>query len=240
MQPLKAQTGPAPLRLGCQSPSVRAAPGAAVGFGQGIPRQPYAQGHAVQPLSYGLSSSKPGFDRMQSNAKPQCTVTTGLPSSSAVSVHSTSQALFAQTDARLREPISLSNAKTGFLGASGFSTALGPFAAQNSLAKPLQLLGSTADMSHERAHLSSSMPSFMDSVAAFTEGFTLTHSTDGLDDWGLTTDLRHHKSSGAVEAFEIVQYELGLSASELSDDTSEQIWKVPEDMLMDSPSAFQY
>jgi len=56
----------------------------------------------------------------------------------------------------------------------------------------------------------------------------------------LTTDLRHHKSSGAVEAFDIVQYESGLSASDLSDDTSEQMWKVPEDMLMDSPGAFQY
>ncbi|DBA85634.1 TPA: hypothetical protein ACH3X1_005211 [Trebouxia sp. C0004] len=235
MQPLKAQTGPVPLRLACQSPSVRAAPGAAVMSGQGIPRQPYAQGHAVQPLSYRLSSSKPGFDMMQSSAKPQCTVTTGLPSSGAAPVHSTSQALFAQTDA---EPIPVSNAKTGFLGASGFSTALGPFAAQGSLAKPPQLLGSTADTSHERAHLSSSTPSFMDSVAAFTEGFTLPHSTDGLDDWGLTTDLRHLKSLGAVEAFEIVQYESGLSASDLSDDTSEQIWKVSEDMLMDSPGAF--
>ena len=241
MQPLKAQTGPAPLRLGCQSPSVRAAPGAAVVSGQGIPRQPYAQGHAVQPLSYGLSSSKPGFDMMQSNAKPQCTVTTGLPSGSAAPLHSTSQALFTQTDARLGEPIPLSNAKTGFLGASGFSTAPGPLAAQGSLAKPPQLLGSTAEMSHERAQLSSSMPSFMDSVAAFTEGFTLSHSTDGLDDWGLTTDLRHHKSSGAVEAFEIVQYQSGLiSASDLSDDTSEQMWKISEDMLMDSPGAFQY
>jgi len=240
MQPLKAQTGPAPLRLGCQSPSVRAAPRAAVMSGQGIPRQPYAQGHAVQPLSYGLSSSKPDFDMMQSNAKPQCTVTTGLPSSGAAPVHSTSQALFAQTDANLMEPIPLSHAKMGFPGASGFSTAPGPFAAQGSLAKPPQLLGSTAEMSHERADLSSSMPSFMDSVAAFTEGFTLPHSTDGLDDWGLTTDLRHHKNSGAVEAFEIVQYESGLSASDLSDDTSEQMWKVSEDMLMDSPGAFQY
>jgi len=240
MQPLKAQTGPAPLPLGCQSPSVRAAPRAAVMSGQGIPRQPYAQGHAMQPLSYGLSSGKPGFDMTQSSAKLQCTVTTGLPSSSAAPVHSTSQALFAQTDARLGEPIPVSHAKIGFPGALGFSTAPGPFAAQGSLAKPPQLLGSTAEMSHERADLSSSMPSFMDSVAAFTEGFTLPHGTDGLDDWGLTTDLRHHKSSGAVEAFDIVQYESGLSASDLSDDTSEQMWKVPEDMLMDSPGAFQY
>ena len=240
MQPLKAQTGPAPLRLGCQSPSVRAAPEAAVMSGQGIPRQPYAQGHAVQPLSHGLSSSKPGFDMTQSSAKPQCTVTTGLPSSSAVPVHSTSQALFTQTDTRLREPIPLSDTKTGILGASGFSTALGPFAAQGSLAKPPQLLGSTAEVSYQRGHPSSSMPSFMDSVAAFTEGFTLPHSTDGLDDWGLTADLRHHKTSGAVGAFEIVQYESGLSASDLSDDTSEQMWMVPEDMLMDSPGALQY
>lgn len=240
MQALKAQTGPAPLRLGCQSPPVRPAPGAAVMSGQGIPRQPYAQGHAVQSLSYGLSSSKPGFDMMQSHAKPQCTVTTGLPSNSAVPVHSTSQALFTPTDANLMEPIPLSNAKTGFLVAPGFSTAPEPFAAQGSLAKPPQLLGNTADMSHERGHLANSMPSFMDSVAAFTEGFTLPHSTDGLDDWGLTTDLRHHKSSGAVEAFEIMQYESGLSASDLSDDTSEQMWKVSEDMLMDSPGAFQY
>ncbi len=208
--------------------------------GQGIPRQPYAQGHAVQPLSYGLSSSKPGFDMMQSSAKPQRTVTTGLPNSGAVPVHSTSQALFAQTDASLMEPNPLSNARTGFLGASGFNTAPGPFAAQGSLAKHPQLLGSTAEMLHERADLSSSMPSFLDSVAAFTEGFTLPHGTDGLDDWGLSTDVRHHKTPGAVEAFEIVQYESGLSASDLSDDTSEQMWKVSEDMLLDSPGAFQY
>ena len=235
MQPLKAQTGP--LHLGCQSPSVRAAPMMA---GQGIPRQPYAQGHAVLPLSYALSSSKPGFDMMQSSAKHQCTVTTGLPSSSAAPVHSTSQALFTQTDARSMDPIPLSQAKMGLLGASGFSTAPGPFAAQGSLAKPPQLLGSTAEMSHGRADLSSSMPSFMDSVVAFSEGFTLPHTTDGLDDWGLTTDVRHHKTSGAVEAFEIVQYESGLSASDLSDDTPEQMWKVSEDMLLDSPGAFQY
>lgn len=240
MQPLKAQTGPAPLHSGCQSPSARPAPRAAVMFSQGIPRQPYAQGHAVQPLSYGLSSSKPGFDMMQSSAKPQCTVTTGLPSSSAAPVHSTSQALFAQTDARSMEPTPLSDPKAGFLGASGFSTAPGPFAAQGSLAKPPQLLGSTAEMSRERADLSSSLPSFLDSVAAFTEGFTLPHSTDGLDDWGLTTDVRHHESSGGVEAFDIVHYESGLSASDLSDDTSEQMWRVSEDMLMDSPGAFQY
>ncbi|KAA6421467.1 MAG: hypothetical protein FRX49_08411 [Trebouxia sp. A1-2] len=240
MQPLKAQTSPAPLRLGCQSPSVRAAPRAAVMSGQGIPRQPYAQGQAMQPLSYGLSSSKPGFDMMQSNVKLQCTVTTGLPSSGTVPLHSTSQPLFTQTDARLGEPVPLCNAKTGFLSASGFSTALGPFAAQGSAAKAPQLFGSTAEMSHERAHLSSGMPSFMDSVAAFTEGFTLPHSTDGLDDWGLTTDLRHHKTSDAVETFEIVQYESALSASDLSDDTSEQMWKVSEDVLMDSPGAFQY
>ena len=80
----------------------------------------------------------------------------------------------------------------------------------------------------------------MDSVVAFSEGFTLPHTTDGLDDWGLTTDVRHHKTSGAVEAFEIVQYESGLSASDLSDDTPEQMWKVSEDMLLDSPGAFQY
>ncbi|KAL0042832.1 hypothetical protein WJX79_001063 [Trebouxia sp. C0005] len=220
--------GPNPSRLGLNSPLG----GFAAANSKGNPfaspplngiAHPSAHGSAKQPYSQGTSShsqSKPQGFSLQSQ-KPQ-------------------DMQPPKTDARLGEPVPLCNAKTGFLSASGFSTALGPFAAQGSAAKAPQLFGSTAEMSHERAHLSSGMPSFMDSVAAFTEGFTLPHSTDGLDDWGLTTDLRHHKTSDAVETFEIVQYESALSASDLSDDTSEQMWKVSEDVLMDSPGAFQY
>ena len=116
--------------------------------------------------------------------------------------------------------------------AASFAPAAGAVAPQGCAAKPVvQLPNGVIDMSHGGGHMPSSKPTFMDSVTAFTEGFTLTHCTEneGLSDWVLSD----HSSACAVDAYEITQYESGLTSSDLSEDASELMWKVSDDMLVD-------
>ena len=245
MQPLKAQTGPAAMPLGCQSPSARAAPPAAMMYSQGIPRRPSAQGPAVQPLSYALPSSKPTLDLARSrlmtagvlDLKHQYTITTGMSNSSnsALPVRSASQAPLVQMDSTGKGTLPLARAQAETWNAAGYDTASKAFAPQLcQTALPVHFSAGNADVPLGM----SQMPSFMDSVAAFTEGFALTHGamTDGLGEWGFGTELSHDKSTCTVEAHEIAHYESGLTASDLSGETSEQVWNIPEDMLVDAPS----
>lgn len=255
MQPLKVQKSPAPLPLGLQSPSVRAA----MPPSQGTSRQPYAQGGTTQSLSYKQPSEHTRFDNAQSmlptvggsSMKPQCTVTTGMPfssSSSSLSAHSVPQAPFSQSDAtghgflgtqKLQETVApVASVTTGVLSMSGLGHVAGAFAPQSSSVKPVtQLPLGAVDMPHGGGHI----PSFMDSVAAFAEGFALSHctETESLNGWGFGNEL-NHKHACTVDAAEIAHYESGLNASDLSDETSEQIWRVPEDMLLDSTSVLEY
>lgn len=169
--------------------------------------------------------------------KHQYTVTTGMPNSSnsALPVHSVSKAPFVQPDSTGKGTLPLARAQAEIWNAAGFETASKAFAPQLcQTALPVHVSAGDADMPHGIGHT----PSFMDSVAAFTEGFALTHGamTDGLGEWGLGTELSHHKSSCTVEAHEIAHYESGLTASDLSGETSEQVWNIPEDMLVDAPS----
>ena len=80
----------------------------------------------------------------------------------------------------------------------------------------------------------------MDSVAAFTEGFALTHSesdTLGGCTFGSKADL--HRNTFAKDAFEIMQLEAGVS-SDISDDSSEQMWKIPAEMLVSDTDDLRY
>ena len=78
----------------------------------------------------------------------------------------------------------------------------------------------------------------MDSVAAFTEGFALTHTEPmTLGDWTMGSKAELHGSTFAKDAFEIIQLESGMN-SDISDDSSEQMWKIPAEMLVSDTDDF--
>ena len=259
MQPLRPQTAPALPSLGMQSPSfrTRAAPGPApVLPSQGVSRQPCLQGVFPQ-LSGNTLSNTASLVTAQSaltypaSSRQQFTITTGA-SSLGVSrpPHSITQSLFGKpvstatipsslpTKVSLPEFTSMGSGQSSFTAAAAAAatTGLGASAElpafSSSVAKSIMALPTGIVPVCPGGHMPIRTPTFMDSVAAFTEGFALTHSEPGsLGDWALGSKTELHQTGFAKDALEMFRLEAGMN-SDISDDASEQMWKIPAEMLV--------
>ena len=124
------------------------------------------------------------------------------------------------------------------LSASGFSAS----ASVQHVAKSIMALptGVVPPTSHV-PHMPSSAASFMDSVAAFTEAFALTHTEPGAlgEPWTMGSRSDLQGNAFAKDAFEIIQLESGMH-SDISDESSEQMWKIPAEMLINDTDDLLY
>ena len=266
MQPLKPQTALISPSLGLQSPScrTRAGPGMTpVLPGQGIARQPCLQGLTSSHLGRDILSSgvslvsAPSVPPHPAGSKQQMTITTGMSHGvgSSRPPHSIPQSLIPK--ATSSAGIAGSMPDRGFLSATAPLTTskMGPSAARldasvfsapasasvQHMAKSIMApLTSSVAPSHG-PHMPSSAASFMDSVAAFTEGFALTHTEPGIlgEPWSMSSKLDLLGSAFAKDAFEIIQLESGMH-SEISDESSEQMWKIPAEMLISDTDDLVY
>ena len=259
MQPLKPQSDPTSSSLGVQSPSFRnrAGTGTALGLpGQGIARQPCPQGLATSHLSRDILSSTVSLVNAPSalphpaGSKQQTTVTTGMSHGlgSRRPPHSVSQCLFSRTihsagTAGIAGSVPdrgfqsghacLSASKMGFTAAGPSAAVFSTPASVQSMARSIMALPTGIVPTSPGSHMPSSAASFMDSVAAFTEGFALTHTEPGAlgEPWMGGSTRLEQGSAFAEDAFEIIQLESGMH-SDISDESSEQMWKIPAEMLV--------
>ena len=268
MQPLRPQNAPAPPSLGMQSPSfrTRAGPGPVpVLPSQDISRQPCLQG--PPQLSMNTLSNTVSLVTAQSaltnpaSSRQQFTVTTGASNSQGISrpPHSITQSLFGKPASAVTiagsfpskvsppEPASGGSAQSSFPATTAATAAtgrLGPStgmpAFPSGIAKSIMALPTGVLPVSHGAQMPSRTPSFMDSVAAFTEGFALTHTEPGtLGDWALGSKTELHGTGFAKDALEMFQLEAGMN-SDISDDSLEQMWKIPAEMLVSDTDDLGY
>ena len=123
------------------------------------------------------------------------------------------------------------------LGASVFSVP----ASMQHMAKSIMALPTGVVPTPHASHMPSSAASFMDSVAAFTEGFALTHNEPGAlgEPWTMGSKSDLQGNAFAKDAFEIIQLESGMH-SDISDESSEQMWKIPAEMLVSDTDDLLY
>ena len=268
MQPLKPQTAPASSALKLQSPCFRTktGPGTAPGLhGQGIARQPCLQGLTTSHLSRDVLSSTVSLVSAPSalphlaGSKQQTTVTTGVPPGlgSRRPLHSIPQSLFPKTVHSAGTAATAGNmSDRGFLSgtaslpaskmgptAAGLSSAsvFSPPASMQSMAKSIMALPTGIVPPSHGPHMPSSAASFMDSVAAFTEGFALTHTEPGTlsEPWTISSKSELQGNAFAMDAFEIIQLE-AVMHPDISDESSEQMWKIPAEMLVSDTDDLVY
>lgn len=258
MQPLRPQSVPRSSSAGLQSPSyrIKAAPGAAPLLpGQGISSQP-CHANFCPLLSNDMLSGTVNLVAARSGLPHsadarQHTITTGISRGigSTRPSHSISHSLF---------PMPVTTASpagtAGMLSDTGFvpqaaapsPCMMGPIA--TGLSASVLSPASVQDMARSIMALPTEvvpvkpMPSsaagFMDSATAFTEGFALTHSEpETMGDWTMGCKADLHANAFAQDAFGIIQLASGMTSG-FGDDSSDQSWKIPAEMLVSDTDEF--
>ena len=112
-------------------------------------------------------------------------------------------------------------------------------ASVQSMAKSIMALPAGIVPTSHGPHMPSNAASFMDSVAAFTEGFALTHTEPLGEPWMAGSKSELQGNAFAKDAFEIIQLESGMHL-DISDESSEQMWKIPAEMLVSDTDDLMY
>lgn len=260
MQPLRPQNVPMSSSLEFQSPSYRTR--AASGTAPMLP----GQGTASQPcrptfcplLSNDMLSGTVNVVAAHSGLPHsadarQHTITTGISRSigSTRQSHSTTYSLFPKPVTTAGTAGMLSD--TGFLSqaaapspcmmgptANGLSASVLSPASVQDMARSIMALPTEMAPTPQEQQMPSIAAGFKDSVTAFTEGFALTHSEpETMGDWTMGRRADLHANAFAQDTFEIIQLESGMTSG-FSDQSSDQSWNIPAEMLVSETDDFMF